>query len=370
MAALLAFAVPQEPPAILQIDGARAGVRVDGQAWPGASSRREHAAGPVTLHFGAGRTGKPASLEGRVPDGGTLAVGVRSGPPAEPLPLLPWQGPAGRERDMRWAVDGDVVRCAVGEGTEPLLAAHEGGDGRITARIVAGAGAVGLCARWQGGDCYLARYDGGEVVLLRRLSGHELELGRVPVSGQAGTEREVALQCAGFRLEVWLDDAPVIRVMDGAHTGGRFGLWADRRGGGTFRECALRQVAAPGPVLAVRRDGGPDGEVAVMGVVPSAPGGAYALGFWLDRGFPLVLGEVGAEVFVLGRNAAPCFLVGGTRGLRGFFGDLDREGRLQAGWRLPGAPVLRGHAVQVGGFVLNADGSAVVGLLPRVGVGL
>jgi hypothetical protein len=279
--------------------------------------------------------------------------------------LAGWSEPGGDKPGPRWTT-GPVLRCAPAAGAAAaLLRADEVKDCRVVVHARWTAGEVGLLARANGpGDQYQLRWDGSKLVLQRSIGGGKpWVIGSGPAPGHDGLFHELALQCAGFRLEAWFDGAPVVREMDGAHVSGRVGLFANELASAEFTGFRVAAPAVPLPVLATVV--GEDGKCSITAGCPSVPGGAYALALWLDRPHPMLPGGAGREPALLVAGAEPMFLLGGARAFPGAWGELDRHGGLAASFETRRLPALRGQCVLVGGFVLDAEGREVQAELPR-----
>lgn len=308
-------------------------------------------AGEWVVHFGADALGKPGSLPLEVPAGAVVHVAVE---------------PAAAPARRTVALDDPTWRTA---GAAHWLDAGGEHDYCVVAQATPGtAGVFGVIARWvDPRQHYRFVWDLGRAELrLERLLGDEpLVLARRPAPAPDGAIHALSLQVQGFRLQAFLDDAPMLQVLDGAIGRGGFGRWDS--------EQAARWTAFSAmPPMVARASGA---AVATPGQVRLTAATTCAAGHWsvvelsLDRPHPLVPTTAeGLEPWLLQRPAAPQVLLGDWAGSLGpgAVAGIARDGLAGAELLWPQVPGVRLQAVLARMVLVTADGCEVAGRTPPV----
>ncbi|GAB4140325.1 MAG: hypothetical protein Fur0037_06840 [Planctomycetota bacterium] len=346
-----------ELPARLRLTAAGAPARVLGPRTnaraAGSALLEDLAPGTYCVHFAPGSRGKPASICVELPPGAFADVAAEPG--------------GGQD------AEGGVELEDGGEGapgapwTALARSAGEAGPQRVTALCDAAFGPCSLLLRWTGeADHYRFRWEPRlrESVLERVVGGQVLVLGRAAAPGE-GTHRLMA-QADGFRIACWLDDAPAVLTMDGAHASGRAGVRVERGRPGALNVQIGAPVKPLASIAAVRSER--DGAVTAQ-MIASAPdlaGLDYAVALHArppraELGLlPLLDGNT--RLLPVGES-----IRGRWRSVRGSFGP---SGRAEAVLSWParfGALALDAVAQVV---AIRPDGSEVVETLPFVSMRL
>lgn len=363
VAALLALGAVRAQDATWFVRGGGGDVRIVGattRVVRGLAEPFARPAGEEVVRFSPDALGRPLPLPLVVPDGAWVTVAVDGAGPAVATAFAP--------NDPAWR----AVDVPGPNGSEPLHARLVGDEAATAARAVlrilpaAGTREVGVVARWAGPEQHyrivwdVAR---GELRLERQLGPAALVLARAPGPQDRSTEHELALQVDGFRIEAFVDDAPVLQQLDGALSHGASGTCCrgDAPAGASF---SLASPARPRGSSAVLR--GP-GSAAFVAAAAVGAGHGYVLQLRLDRPFALVpRDEEGLEPALLMRPAEPVVLLGDLRGSLGpgAIGEIGRDGLVHAEVHWPERPGVRLQAVLVEALLVAPSGEALVGRTP------
>jgi len=281
-------------------------------------------------------------------------------------PSAAWRPEAGR-LEHRPSGDGGAS-----DGVAELLtiAGKDWGDYLVSMRCAhrggsAATGAYGLVFRESGpGDWYRLglrlAHDGSDLGVLelsRAVGGQEYTLRTVPVAIGA-RDHHLAVQVEGFRLQVFFDDALVMRELDGAHAQGRVGLFATASAQVSFDDFRVDRPVEWVPTLATVRT---PSRLSIYGVEPSRSGGEY----WLALTTPVLpvvqlLDEDGIAPFLVVEPERAWIDPGRYvhRFNRGFRGELGNDGTFQARVEWPDLPQVHLAAFGVTGWLVDAEGGA------------
>lgn len=366
-AAVLACAGVLAAQSSWQVEGGRARARVVGEGalrMPVGGHEVALGARPkgsCRAHFPATGAGKPRSLELQVPAGAAVVLGVASAPPIARRPLT---------LDTTGALSAAAI-------AEPLSvhtasdAALEQRDYRLsaTASREAGCEMFGLLGRYsERGGCYLLALDWskGEVRLERWLGEDRLVLGRADAPPNR-TEVTLSLQVNGLRVEGSVDDALLVRALDGAITAGKPGVaWSGVRPA-VSRVWAQPAAAALASVAVVR-----SGRAATLyAAVPQPPSSVASLELMLDRPHGWIPRDSGGfELWLSQPWAAPVVAWGVGREDLGSptLTEVDVDGRLQAVVSWPDLPALAKQVALARWHVVSPSGDSIVATTPAARV--
>jgi hypothetical protein len=282
----------------------------------------------TTVHFAAGAAGKPMSLTFDVAPGERVAAAAAAGGPRTPL-AVPSDG---------------VVADAWVECTLP--AAGPTAD-------VGGLEGIEFRASEHGRYLVTLARPAGELRVERTMAGDVRTLAVARVTAPLDRPVRLAVQFVGFRLQVFVDDAPVVRVFDGGFVRGRFG--AVRPG-----KVAGQRLDVPATVYPVADDlpaaalvQAPGRARAVMHTAaPFVPGCHVVVECVLDRPHPLVPRDHrGLEPALLVRPATPVVWMPFVRG------ELAPDGRAAVPFAVRAPSGLAHHPFFVRAVFVTADGS-------------
>lgn len=291
----------------------------------------------TSVHFAAGAAGKPMSLAFDVAPGERVAVAAAAGGPRTPLVLPP---------------DG-VVADAWVECTLP--AAGPTAD-------VGGLEGIEFRASEHGRYLVTLARPAGELRVERTMAGDVRTLAVAPVTAPLDRPVRLAVQFVGFRLQVFVDDAPVVRVFDGGFTRGQFGavrhgnqFGAVRAGEGAGQRVDLPVTAYPVaddlPAAALVIAPGRDRAV-LHTAAPFVPGCHVVVECVLDRPHPLVPRDHhGLEPALLVRPATPVVWMPFVRG------ELAPDGRAAVPFAVRAPSDLALHPFLVRAVFVTPDGS-------------
>ena len=342
--------------------------RIDGgsRSWRCSDDLVELPAGDYAVHFPVDSAGKPESLQLSVAAGETVAVAISRAGPAASYPLLD-DGDSGNAPNLLGAVGTGSIYIKTAS-----TAVVDPGDHRLTLTMPpvdsADGGLVGLVARYQQGiGCYLVLVDRrAEVVRLERwMGGDRVVLMQADVTLPPDEEHQLALQLTGFRLQVFLDDARVAQLLDGAMRAGDAGVAFAADGA---RGCAVRvgPPAVARPASAVVRAAG---SATFHAAAVAPPGSWYRVDLVVPCPHPAVpRAPSGLEPWLLQPPTEPIALQADWLGLAiaGGIGELGNDGRLSARLRWRTAALQRRLTVTVRAQLFSASGEGQIGAVPAV----
>ncbi|MCB9879423.1 MAG: hypothetical protein H6835_17655 [Planctomycetes bacterium] len=341
-----------------------------------ATVRSGAGAAPVELHAGEARelpfveaqvdfpwndAGKPGSLGLTVAPGDEVVLAVEAaGPDATRERALDGEAMLETTRgDHRWA-----LRTAA-------LPDDEASDYRVVADVELGSGddarAVGVVARRSDNGCYVFAVDpAAAVVRIERWFGADRMIVAQATTASAPTgSHRLTFQLQGFRLHCFVDEQPVLQVLDGGLQRGGVGLAAMREGD-LGRSVRLGAPAAPRCSVAavIGR-----GEATLVAATAALPGSMHVLDLAQARpGPPPVLGPEGVEPWLLQPPAAPHVMRADWRDSLGgnTIGEVPFYGSVTVALRWPALPALRHRVVSARLLLVTAEGDEVTGVLPVV----
>lgn len=320
-------------------------------------------AGKAAVHFAADAAGKPRSLAFEVGDGDRVVVAAASSSPPQREPLDVTASPA----------FAGTLGPTWGNAPVEVRACRERDELRdvqlsVTVARADASTSFALVGRHSESGCYLLALDWAAAqVRLERVMGFDrVTLARAAAPPLAA-EVALTLQLEGFRIQGFVDDAPVVRAFDGAISAGGAGVaWSGARP--TWRELSQARPAAPRASAAVV---GGRGRAAVHAAVAAAPGSLAVLELQLDRPHGWVPRTAGGvEPWLRQPAAAPVVVVGDVRGSlgAGTLTEVGVGGVLQAELRWPDLPLLGKQVVLARWRVVAPGGGALVGATPSVRV--
>lgn len=348
-----------------QLEGGRGRARVVAERSfelaPGAGAACP--AGAAAVHFAADAAGKPRSLAFEVGDGDRVVVAASSSPATQRAPVDATGSSSFTGRlGPTWGNAPVEVRAC---GRSDALR-----DVQLSVRVARSdqSASFALVGRHSEGGCYLLVLDwaAAEVRLERVMGFDRMVLARAAAPPVAA-EVALTLQLEGFRIQGFVDDAPVVRSFDGAISAGGAGVaWSGTRP--TWRELSRARPAAPRASAAVV---GGRGRAAVHAAVAAAPGSLAVLELQLDRPHAWIPRSAGGfEPWLRQPAAAPLVARGDVRGSlgKGVLGEVDSAGNLHAELVWPDLPALRLQVALATWRVVTPSGGPTVARTPAVRV--
>ena len=342
----------------------------DGMRRLGGHERVEVPAGPISVHFGSDRNGKPSSLSlvANVGDEVTIAIAAAE-PPFGGREFWLHDDARGQMREQY------VDTLAMGDAAAVHVRAVGGAqldvsDYRVSITFGEVSGLVGVVARHRPGEgCYLLAVEPGSttVRLVRFMGGQHIVLAEAESPFELAASFTLTLQVDGFRLQGLVDDVPVLRVFDGALRRGSFGAaWTGDppKNAGFYESVA---PARPSASIVQRRD-----RAVLHAATTVPPGNLFVAELALDRPGPaLPLSPAGFEPWLLQPPAAPRLMRAEWRRswCDGGFGEVPSDGRLQIDLAWKRLPALAGRVAVARVVLGDAEGRAVTGSTPAVPVG-
>lgn len=351
----------------LQLEGGRARASIDGEGGLRRYAGGQDVAilrGPARsfrAHFPATAAGKPLSLTLQVPVGAQVVLGVDEAPPVArkvtalgAVGSLPVASSAASVA-VRVASDADLDQ------RDYRLSATASGE--------AGCAVFGLLGRYsERGGCYLLALDWskGEVRLERWLGEDRLVLSRA-AAPPPRSEVTLSLQVNGLRVEGSVDDALLVRALDGAITAGAPGVaWVGAQPS-VSHVWSQPVASALASVAAVRA-----GRAATLyAAVPQPPGSLAALELMLDRPHGWVPRDSGGfEPWLSQPWAAPVvsWAFGGDEFGSPTLMEVGVDGRLQAVVSWPDLPALANQVALARWHVVSPSGGSIVTTTPAARV--
>ncbi|MFK7738776.1 MAG: hypothetical protein AB8H80_00530 [Planctomycetota bacterium] len=359
-----------------QVEGGRMQVR-----WRQAKEQ-------LSVDFPFGAAGKPRSLAFAAGKGDLVRVAAHA---AGSPPELPERGGFGEELrtvELTTRALGDVHAEVAAKLRDDSPAVDTPADDtpadyRVSIRVTAGNGCerYGLVARYREGQgCYffsvepatglvrIERWHGADHFVVRQLQVDALMRG----SGKA-REHTLSFEVLGFRLQAFVDDRPVLQVLDGGLPVGAPGrAWVGARP--EFGDVAIAPPSEPLPSAAIVRSAGAQkaSRATLYAAATASPGSVYVIELALDRPHPWVPRSVsGFEPWICQRPAAPTVLWAEPRGSLGnrCLGELGYEGLIAADIRWPDASkcsALRGLCALVRVQIATAGGERLIEQTPAV----
>ena len=350
-----------------QLEGGRARASIDGEG-----ELRSYAGGQdvailrgsarsFRAHFSANTAGKPLSLNLQVPAGGHVVLGVDDAPPAA-------------RRVIALGAVGSLPAAPSAASVAARLASDPDLDQRdyrlsATASRDAGCAVFGLLGRYseRGGGYLLALdWSKGEVRLERLLGEDRFVLGRADAPSTR-SQVTLSLQVNGFRVEGSVDDALLVRALDGAITAGAPGIaWVGVQPAVShvWSQPVASALASVGVVRAGRA-------ATLYAAVPQPPGSVASLELMLDRPHGCVPRDSGGfEPWLSQPWAAPVVSWGIGREDLGSptLAEVDGDGRLQVVISWPDLPALAKQVALARWHVVSPSGGSIVMTTPAARV--
>ena len=346
-----------------QVEGGRTRARVVGPETRAVTptSCESLSPGKYLVHFPAGESGKPGSLQLPVPDSARVILGA---PISKGASRLPVDVDGVEVTASTWAAVG--VRPA----TEVRTFPDEARDGRVSVRVTRSTDcrAFALLGRssTEGGYLLAVDWRDAKVRLERRTGADRFVLGEVAVQGLPD-ELTLTLQMRGFRIEGFVDDARLLQILDGAVSRGAFGVgWSGRRPrfDSLWTAPAVVSVASSAAVMADRK-------TSLYAFAPHSPGSLAVLELYLDRPYALLpRSAAGFEPWLRQRAAAPVVARGDWRGSigAGSVCEVGVGGALRIDLLWPDLPLLCKQVALARWRIVAPNGGASVGVTPAVRV--
>lgn len=348
-----------------QLEGGRGRARVVAERSfelaPGA--RAASPAGKAAVHFAADAAGKPRSLAFEVGDGDRVVVSVEpaSATKREPVDVTGSSAFTGTLGPTWGNAPVEVRACRGGDELRDVQLS-------VTVARADESASFALVGRHSEGGCYLLVLDWAAAeVRLERVMGFDRVVLTRAMAPPLAAEAALTLQLDGFRIQGFVDDAPIVRTFDGAISAGAAGVaWSGARP--VWRELSRARPAAPRASAAVV---GSRGRAAVHAAVATAPSGLAVLELQLDRPHAWIPRSAGGfEPWLRQPPAAPLVARGDFRGSlgNGVLGEVDSAGTLHAELVWPDLPALRLQVALARWRVVTPSGGPTVARTPAVRV--